>query len=58
MPSFSGVPAKSKDFVGEGGARERVEFSLQAETKSSGLCDDAGMGAFLEKRAEKNFQNK
>ena len=26
--------------VGRGGARERVEFSLQAETEPCGLCDD------------------
>ena len=37
-----GVPAKSKDFVGRGGARERVQFSPQAETELSGLCDDEG----------------
>lgn len=35
-----------------------MEFSPQAETELSGLCDDAGMGAFLEKRAEKHFRNK
>lgn len=35
-----------------------MEFSPQAETKLSGLCDDAGMGAFLEKRAEKRFTNR
>lgn len=27
-------------FAGRGGARERVEFSPQAETEQSGLCDD------------------
>ena len=26
--------------AGRGGARERVEFSPQAETEQSGLCDD------------------
>ena len=35
-----GVPAKSTDFVGRGGARERAQFSHQAETELSGLCDD------------------
>jgi len=38
--SAKGVPAKSDDFVGRGGARERTEFSLKAETELSGLCDD------------------
>ena len=27
-------------FAGRGGARERAEFSPQAETEQSGLCDD------------------
>ena len=27
--------------MGKGGARERAQFSPQAETKPSGLCDDA-----------------
>ena len=27
--------------VGKGGARERTQFSPQAETELSGLCDDA-----------------
>ena len=38
--SHKGAPAKSDDFVGRGGARERAEFSPQAETEPSGLCDD------------------
>lgn len=37
---YIGVPAKSNDFVGEEGARERTQFSPQVETKLSGLCDD------------------
>ena len=41
VPKFSkGAPAKSNDFVGRGGARERTEFSPQAETEVNGLCDD------------------
>ena len=37
----NGVPAKPPfGFVGRGGARERAEFSPQAETEPSGLCDD------------------
>ena len=37
-----GSPQKrSSAFVGEGGARERAEFSPKAETEQSGLCDDA-----------------
>ena len=35
-----GVPAKSNDFVGRGGAREQAQFSHKAETELSGLCDD------------------
>lgn len=30
--------------MGKGGARERAQFSPQAETKLSGLCDDADTG--------------
>ncbi len=37
-----GVPAKSNDFVGRGGAREQAQFSHKAETELSGLCDDDG----------------
>ena len=29
--------------MGKGGARERAQFSPQAETERSGLCDDAAM---------------
>ena len=35
---------KVADFVGRGGARERVQFSQQAETEQSGLCDDEPEG--------------
>ena len=42
--SHKGAPAKSDDFVGRGGARERAEFSPQAETELSGLCDDKMVG--------------
>ena len=35
-----GVPAKSNNFVGRGGAREQAQFSHKAETELSGLCDD------------------
>ena len=36
-----GAPAKpSSGFVGRGGAREQTQFSPQAETEWSGLCDD------------------
>jgi len=38
--SAPGVPAKSADFVGRGGARERAELSPQAEAEYSGLCAD------------------
>ena len=37
-----GVPTKSFDFVGRGGAREQAQFSHKAETELSGLCDDDG----------------
>lgn len=37
-----GAPTKSDDFVGRGGARDRAQFSPQAETEPSGLCDDEG----------------
>ncbi|RKJ70483.1 DUF4316 domain-containing protein, partial [Anaerotruncus sp. 1XD22-93] len=45
-----GVPARSQDLVGEGGARERTEFSPQAETELSGLCDDAAAAVHREER--------
>ena len=38
--SAPGVPTKSADFVGRGGARERAELSPQAEAEYSGLCAD------------------
>ena len=40
-----GPPQKPSEagFVGRGGARKRVQFSPQAETKPSGLCDDEGV---------------
>lgn len=44
------VPARSYDLVGEGGARERTEFSPQAETEMSGLCDDAAAAAHREEQ--------
>jgi uncharacterized protein YodC (DUF2158 family) len=43
-----GLPARSQDLVGEGGARERTEFSPQAETELSGLCDDAAAAVHRE----------
>ncbi len=37
-----GAPTKPPfGFVGRGGARERTQFSPQAETELSGLCDDS-----------------
>ena len=39
-----GAPAAPRA-VGKGGARERAQFSPQAETELSGLCDDAMGGA-------------
>ena len=44
--SQTGVPAAPRA-AGRGGARERVQFSPQAETEPSGLCDDAMGGAPL-----------
>ena len=45
---------------GSGGERTSKgaprSFRRQGEAEQSGLCEDAG--AFLEKRAEKHFQNK
>lgn len=40
---FAGAPWKPSEAgsMGEGGARERTQFSLQAGTEWSGLCDDA-----------------
>ncbi|MBQ7736316.1 MAG: DNA topoisomerase III, partial [Oscillospiraceae bacterium] len=35
------APAKSKDFVGKGGAAERVSFSPQGGNERYGACDDA-----------------
>ena len=35
-----GVPAKSKDFVGRGGAAERASFSPQGGNERYGACDD------------------
>ena len=51
-----GGPHKSIAFVGEGAAREPAQFSPEGGNGAGGLCRDAG--AFLEKRAEKHFQNK
>lgn len=38
---YIGVPAKSHDFVGEGGATERVSFSPQGGNERYAVCDDA-----------------
>ena len=45
-----GAPAKSQDFVGRGGARERTQFSPQAKTETSGLCSDVVQGALFKGR--------
>lgn len=37
----NGEPAKSADFVGKGGAAERVSFSPQGGNERYGACDDA-----------------
>ena len=39
---MAGPPPKPSEAgsVGRGGARERAQFSPQAETELSGLCDD------------------
>ena len=41
----TGLTQKPRDAVsvGNGGAREREQFSPSAETERSGLCDDAAM---------------
>ena len=44
MDSANGGPRKIEDFVGRGGARERTQFSPQAETELSGLCGDEMVG--------------
>ena len=36
----NGAPAKSQDFVGRGGAAERVSFSPQGGNERYGACDD------------------
>ena len=41
--SLCGAPAAPRA-VGRGGARERAQFSPQAETELSGLCDDDNGG--------------
>ena len=48
-PGFAGFPSKPSEAgsMGKGGARERTQFSPQAETEWSGLCDDAGEGAVI-----------
>ena len=38
---YIGVPAKSHDFVGEGGATKRVSFSPQGGNERYSVCDDA-----------------
>lgn len=37
---FYGAPTESYDFVGKGGATERVSFSLKSGNEQSGVCDD------------------
>ena len=41
--SLCGAPAAPRA-VGRGGAREQAQFSPQAETELSGLCDDDNGG--------------
>ena len=43
LMSLCGAPAAPRA-VGRGGARERAQFSPQAETELSGLCDDDNGG--------------
>ena len=47
MTYFRGPPREPSGAgrVGRGGARERAQFSPQAETELSGLCDDEGKDA-------------
>ena len=47
---FPGPPREPSEAgrVGRGGARERTQFSPQAETKLSGLCDDEGKAPTLQ----------
>ena len=45
-----GAPAAPRA-VGRGGARERAQFSLQAETELSGLCDDDNGGCICQPSA-------
>ena len=42
---FPGLPPKPGEAVsvGKGGTRERAQFSPEAKTEHSGLCDDAAM---------------
>ena len=44
LMSLCGAPAAPRA-VGRGGAREQAQFSPQAETELSGLCDDDNGGA-------------
>ena len=44
--SLCGAPTAPRA-VGRGGARERAQFSPQAETELSGLCDDDNGGRIL-----------
>ena len=46
VDGFTGPPSKPSEAgsMGKGGARERAQFSPQAETEWSGLCDDADTG--------------
>ena len=46
IDGLTGSPSKPSEAgsMGKGGARERAQFSPQAETELSGLCDDADTG--------------
>ena len=46
LMSLCGAPTAPRA-VGRGGARERAQFSPQAETELSGLCDDDNGGVHL-----------
>ncbi len=52
---FSGPQSKPSEAgsIGKGGARERAQFSPQAETEQSGLCDDAGAVVHLSQQEQK-----
>ena len=54
----NGAPTRSQDLVGKGGARERTEFSPQAETELSGLCDDAAAATHRERKGKESVRSK